>query len=103
MEPAEHLSPASRYGTTPAEVREGEPIARRLAEEQPDDEPGPAPERPVAATPATDLDESIDAAPADVEPVAPPEDVSGRRRANQDPREQADEAGGSVADALRAE
>ncbi|WP_329060685.1 hypothetical protein [Amycolatopsis sp. NBC_01480] len=60
VEPAEQLSPASRYGTTPAELREGEPV----------------------------------------EPVAPPESVPDRR-ANPDPGEQADEAGGSVADALR--
>ena len=102
VEPTEGWSPAVRHGTTPSEVREGEPHGQRLAQEQPDEAPEPFPERPAAVTPAADLDETVDTAPADVEPIAPPEDVP-RRRADPDPAEQADEAGGSVADALRGE
>ena len=41
VEPPEHWSAANRYGTTPSEIREGEPIRQRLAEEEPDTEPEP--------------------------------------------------------------
>ncbi|WP_020659560.1 hypothetical protein [Amycolatopsis benzoatilytica] len=102
IEPAERWSPAVRHGTTPAEAREGEPHGQRLAQEQPDDQPDPVPERPTAVTPAADLDESVDALAADVEPVVPADSIP-RRRADPDPDEHADEAGGSVADALRTE
>jgi hypothetical protein len=36
VEPPEHWSGADRFGTTPAEIREGESHAMRLAEEEPD-------------------------------------------------------------------
>ncbi|MCR6484748.1 hypothetical protein M8542_18125 [Amycolatopsis sp. OK19-0408] len=100
VEPPEHWSAASRYGTTPREVREGEPMAQRLAEEVPDTEPEPVPERPLAATPAAELDETVEDAPPDVEEVAPADEIP-RRHADPEPREQADFAGGSVADAIR--
>lgn len=100
IEPPEHWSAADRFGTTPREVREGEPIARRLAEEVPDAEPEPVPERPLAATPADQLDETVEDAPADVEQVTPADEVP-RRHAEPEPREHADYAGGSVADAIR--
>ncbi|MFJ7218214.1 hypothetical protein [Amycolatopsis sp. NPDC098790] len=100
IEPPEHWSAADRFGTTPREVREGEPMDQRLAEEVPDTEPEPVPERPLAVTPADELDESVEDAPADFEPVTPEDEVP-RRHADSDPREQADYAGGSVADAIR--
>ncbi|MBB4684022.1 hypothetical protein [Amycolatopsis jiangsuensis] len=101
VEPPEHWSPAARSGTTPAEVREGEPLGRRLAEEEPDVQPGAVPERPIAATPAAELDDSVDAAPADGGELVP-DDVPAHH-SDPDPVEQADEAGGSVADSLRTE
>ncbi|WP_370971744.1 hypothetical protein [Amycolatopsis sp. cg9] len=100
VEPPEHWSAANRHGTTPSEIREGEPIEQRLAEEEPDTEPEPVPERPLAATPAAELDETIEDAPPDFEPVSPEDEVP-RRHADPDPGERADYAGGSVADAIR--
>jgi hypothetical protein len=100
VEPPEHWSAADRYGTTPREIREGEPIEQRLAEEEPDAEPEPVPDRPLAVTPATDLDETVEDAPPDFEQVTPDVDVP-HRQADADPRDRADYAGGSVADAIR--
>ncbi|GAA3584068.1 hypothetical protein GCM10022222_80970 [Amycolatopsis ultiminotia] len=100
VEPPEHWSAAERVGTTPAEVREGESHAERLAEEQPDVQPEPVPDRPLAATPAEDLDESVETAPVDVEDVTPG-DGPARRPVDSDPGERADEPDGTVADAIR--
>ncbi|WP_329050537.1 hypothetical protein OG738_01435 [Amycolatopsis sp. NBC_01488] len=100
VEPPERWSAADRFGTTPREAREGEPMAQRLAEEVPDSEPEPVPERPLAVTPADQLDETVEDAPADFEPVTPDDEIP-RRHADPDPREHADYAGGSVADAIR--
>jgi len=100
IDPPERWSAVDRHGTTAGEVRDGEPLARRLAEEEPDLAPEPGPDRPLAVTPADELDESVEDAPADVEPVAP-EDVARPRTADSDPGERADYAGGSVADAIR--
>ncbi|QWF78258.1 hypothetical protein [Amycolatopsis sp. CA-230715] len=85
---------------TPREQREGEPIEDRLAEERADVEPDEVPARPIAATPADRLDQSIEDAPADDEPVAPGERPA-RRTAEADHGENADVAGGSVADSIR--
>ena len=100
VEPPEHWSAANRHGTTPGEIREGEPMKQRLAEEEPDTEPEQVPERPLAATPAAELDETIEDAPPDFEPVSPEDEVP-HRHADPDPGERADYAGGSVADAIR--
>ncbi|NBH07073.1 hypothetical protein [Amycolatopsis sp. SID8362] len=100
VEPPEHWSAANRHGTTPGEIREGEPMKQRLAEEEPDTEPEQVPERPLAATPAAELDETIEDAPPDFEPVSPGDEVP-HRHADPDPGERADYAGGSVADAIR--
>jgi hypothetical protein len=51
-------------------------------------------------TPADQLDETVEDAPADFEQVTPDDEVP-HRHADPDPREQADYAGGSVADAIR--
>jgi hypothetical protein len=101
IEPPEHWSAANRYGTTPREIREGEPMDQRLAEEVPDAEPEPVPERPLAATPAAELDETIEDAPPDFEPVAPAETVP-RRHSSPGVTAGPDYAGESVADAIRA-
>ncbi|MFF5991583.1 hypothetical protein [Prauserella flavalba] len=103
VEPPERWSEANRSGTTPFEQQQGESLDERLSEERPDvgeNEP-PVPERPVAATPATELDDSIDHVAEDVEPVAPA-DESGEPSTPAIRRGQnADQAGGSVADAIR--
>ncbi|WP_037357678.1 hypothetical protein [Amycolatopsis orientalis] len=91
VEPAERWSPATRQATTPAEAREGEPLGRRLAEERPDVQPVPNPPD----------DETLARAEA-ARAAAPDEDLP-QRRADPDPGEQADEAGGSVAKSLREE
>jgi hypothetical protein len=100
VEPPEHWSAVDRHGTTPEEVREGEPIEQRLAEEEPDAEPEPVPDRPLAATPAAELDESVEDAPPDYEQVSPDDELP-HRHADPDQGERADYAGGSVADAIR--
>ncbi|GAA1018986.1 MULTISPECIES: hypothetical protein [Amycolatopsis] len=91
VEPAERWSPATRQATTPAEAREGAPLGRRLAEERPDVQPEQNPPD----------DETLARAEA-ARAVAPDEDLP-QRRADPDPGEQADEAGGSVAKSLREE
>jgi hypothetical protein len=99
VEPPEHWSAADRFGTTPAEQREGEDLDQRLNEERPDVAPPEAPERPIAVTPADELDESIEDAPPDYEPVGP--DEGPRETSSSDAGEHADAAGGSVADTIR--
>lgn len=101
MEPPEQWTAADKFGNTPAEQREGESLDDRLREEQPDvDEPEP-PNRPISATPAVELDETIDDVEADVDPVAPREPLGGPHSAAAERGQSADEAGGSVADAIR--
>ncbi|MCP2254148.1 hypothetical protein LY13_002913 [Prauserella aidingensis] len=73
VDPPEQWSGVDRWGTTPAEEREGEPLEERLAEEQPDTPVPPSPER---------------------EPDLP-------RGLDDERSEEADKAGGSVADAIR--
>ena len=71
VEPPEHWSGVDQHGTTPNEQREGETLDERLAEERPDVEPDQVPERPRAATPDSELDETIDdEPPVDEEPAA---------------------------------
>ncbi|UJW35806.1 hypothetical protein L3Q67_19620 [Saccharothrix sp. AJ9571] len=101
IEPPERWSEANRFGMTPAEQREGEPMEARLREEQPDISVDDVPERPVAATPADELDESIDDLPADIEEVAPEEAGGGRHTVSDNLPQNADQAGGSVADTIR--
>ncbi|HVV12872.1 hypothetical protein [Amycolatopsis sp.] len=94
VEPPEHYAYSDGFGTTPREEREGEPLDARLDQERPDVQPDEVPDRPIAVTPADELDESIEDAPADVEPVVP-QDTAGEPRPS--PEEQyADEAGGPV-------
>ncbi|MFC4001381.1 hypothetical protein ACFS2C_06480 [Prauserella oleivorans] len=101
MDPPEHWSEADRYGMTPAEQRQGETHEQRLAEERPDVGPADVPERPVAATPATELDESVDHVTEDVEPVVPEDDAAEPSTPAIRRGQNADQAGGSVADGIR--
>lgn len=101
MDPPERWAAADKYGTTPFEEHQGESLEQRVRQEQPDVMPETVPERPVAATPATDLDASIDELPADTEPVVPPESVEDPHSAAERRGQNADETGGSVAEALR--
>ena len=88
MDPPERWAQADKFGNT---EREGEDLNHRLAQEQPDLSPEP-PQRPLGATPEAELDESIDDETDDVDPIAP-----------DDPhRPEPDQAGDSVAEALRA-
>lgn len=60
MDPAEDWAGADQYGTTATEQASGEPLDERLSQERPDVTGTEVPERPVAATPLDELDESID-------------------------------------------
>ncbi|MBK1786486.1 hypothetical protein [Prauserella cavernicola] len=101
VEPPEHWSAADRFGTTPFEQRQGESLDQRLSEERPDVGERDVPERPVAATPATELDDSIDHVTEDAEPVAPEDSPREPRGPAIRRGQNADQAGGSVADAIR--
>ncbi|WP_086822867.1 hypothetical protein [Allokutzneria sp. NRRL B-24872] len=68
-------SGVDQHGTTPNEQREGEPLDERLAEENPDVEPEAVPERPRAATPDSELDETIDDDPPAEEMPEPQEET----------------------------
>lgn len=101
IEPPERYAYSDRFGTTPREEAEGESLEDRLRQEQADVQPDEVPELPVAATPAEDLDETIEDIPADVEPVAPDELDNLLRPPTTETDQNADNAGGSVAEAIR--
>lgn len=88
IEPPEHRSGTDKRGTTPFEQRHGQNLDHRLAEEEPD-----SPLRSVDDEPAADVRRS--GLPADEE--EPADDTPAARRG-----QEADTAGGSVADAIRA-
>lgn len=69
MDPAEGWSAADRYGTTAREQATDRPLAERLREESPDVTGEPVPQRPVAATPIEELDDSIDDVLVPAEPL----------------------------------
>ncbi|RLK54286.1 hypothetical protein [Actinokineospora cianjurensis] len=95
IEPPEHWAEADKFGMTTAEQRAGETLDERLAEEEPDvtaqDDP-PGPDTPLAR-----VDDRIDEQSA-VDDAAPahPRHTEAELRG-----QAADEAGGSVAEALR--
>ncbi|WP_246257749.1 hypothetical protein [Amycolatopsis anabasis] len=101
VEPPEHWTAADRFGTTANEQRAGESLEQKLHEEEADVQPEDVPDRPIAATPADELDGTIDDAPPDVEPVAPDERLDGPHSSAVERGQNADEAGGSVAEAIR--
>lgn len=99
MDPPEHWRQADRFGTTAREQAEGQDLAGRLREEQPDRQPVD-PETPMAYRTDDELDDSVDEYTDDVDQVVPAEpsdtipDAVRRGRS-------AEEAGGSVADEIR--
>ncbi|EHR60429.1 hypothetical protein [Saccharomonospora cyanea] len=99
MDPPEHWSEADRYGMTPFEQRQGEPLEERVRQERPDVQAADVPERPVAATPAGELDETVDDVTEDVEPVPPDEDLVHPDAKGVGPAQNANQADGPVADA----
>jgi hypothetical protein len=108
VDPPERWSAADRFGTTRAELREGESLDQKLTEEQPDIEPDEVPDRPLAVTPADELDGSIDDIGGEfsVDPAYLDADIldePAHWHRDMDPDEQADEAGGSVAEAIRSD
>lgn len=102
VDPPERWSEAGHFGTTASERHEGESIDERIAEERPDvDAAEPDPRRPtVAATPATELDETVDALGNEAERTEA-DSVPAERDTVTTQRQNADEAGGSVADTIR--
>lgn len=54
IEPPEQWSGVDRWGTTPFEQREGEPLDERLAEERPDTPAAPPPEQETDVPPELD-------------------------------------------------
>lgn len=101
VEPPEQWSEADHFGTTGFEQQEGASLEERLSEEQADVQEADPAQRPVSATPADQLDESIDHVNEDVELVAPEENVQPRHSAAFDRDVHADEAGGSIAHTVR--
>ncbi|MQA09798.1 MAG: hypothetical protein GEU98_14850 [Pseudonocardiaceae bacterium] len=101
VEPPERWSAADREEMTPFEEGRGQDIEHRLAEERPDVREATIPQRPVGATPATDLDETIDYVTEDPEPVAPDEPARETSSAATRRGQAADEAGGSMAETIR--
>ncbi|WP_424187406.1 hypothetical protein ACOBQX_06245 [Actinokineospora sp. G85] len=97
IEPPERWAEADRFGTTPREQREGEDHEHRLAEEEPD---VPLATRPGAETPLSRLDDRIDEPSYDLDEVIPGERVDPGLSSN---GRTVDEAGQSVAEALREE
>lgn len=103
IEPPERWGEADAYGTVPAEQQEGESIQQRVAEERADFTTGSPPTGSYAAAedpPLDSLDDAVDntrnqseSLIAEQPPDPPsPDDLE---------RQNADRAGGSVADELR--
>jgi hypothetical protein len=69
MDPAEDWVASNRYGTTATEQATDRPLTERLEEERPDVRTESVPDRPVAATPLEELDESVDDEVTPREPV----------------------------------
>jgi hypothetical protein len=95
MDPPEHWAQADKFGNTEREMREGEDLDHRLAEEEPDIQPDDTERGPQV------LDESVDEENYDVETVAPEEPRHRRLTEAERDGTSADEAGGSIAEELR--
>ena len=98
MDPPEHWAQADKFGNTEREVREGQDLDHRLAEEQPDLSPD-APDNPDR--PLDELDSSVDEETYDLDQIAPDEPHHPMRSEAQRTGTSADEAGGSIAEELR--
>jgi hypothetical protein len=101
MDPPEHWSQADRFGNTEREMREGQDLDHRLAEEQPDITEDPPRDRPLGATPDTELDEHIDDETGDEEPFVPEEPHPDHPNSAARNGTSANEAGGSMAEQIR--
>ncbi|EIE98338.1 hypothetical protein [Saccharomonospora glauca] len=104
MDPPEHWSEADRYGMTPFEQQQGESLDERVRQERPDVRETDLPERPVAATPDDELDETVDDLAADdvavdAEPVPPDEDFGRFEGRGVGTERNADQADGPVVNA----
>ena len=75
MDPSEDWSASNRYGTTATEQATDRPLTERLEEECPDISTESVPDRPVAATPLEELDESVDDEVMSNEPVGEEDQV----------------------------
>lgn len=95
MDPPERWAQADKFGNTEREVREGQDLDHRLAEEEPDTQPDDADRRPGR------LDESLDEENYDVDEIAPEEPHHHRPTEAERDGTSADQAGGSVAEQLR--
>lgn len=103
MDPPEHWAGADAYGTAPTEQAAGESLGQRVAEERADyatDDAAVRPQPLAAGTPLDELDEKADNAPIQSESLVgeqPPDNPSPDATEWQN----ADQAGGSVADEIR--
>lgn len=101
VEPPERWSAADRAEMSPYEEGQDPDIEQRLSEERADVPAPEPPERAIGETPEGELDASIDDVTGDVEPIVADEPVPEAPSASTRRGQAADEAGGSVADALR--
>jgi hypothetical protein len=93
VEPPERYAFSDRYGTTPNEVRDGEPLEDRLRQERADVQPED-PDRPLAA------DGIADEGRGQAEAVVVDDTIAeGESSVEED--QNADKPGGSVAETLR--
>jgi hypothetical protein len=100
MDPPEHWAQADKFGNTEREMREGEDLAHRLAEEQPDIAADDG-DLPLDDTPDGELDSSVDDESYDQDAIAPDEPHHPALSDAQRTGTSADEAGGSIAEELR--
>jgi hypothetical protein len=102
MDPPEHWAQADKFGNTEREMREGQDLNHRLAEEQPDDgDLGDAPDGGDPDGDDLDLDSSVDEESYDLDNIAPDEPRHPALTEAERDGTSADEAGGSVAEELR--
>lgn len=104
IEPPEHWSEATRYGTTPFEQQQGESVEQRIREEEPEVSEPESPDGPdlsVAADPPADVLEGVDRIFGDGESRSPEDELVEPDTPAIGRGQNADEAGGSVADAIR--
>ena len=113
MDPPEHWAQADKFGNTEREMREGQDLDHRLAEEQPDIAPDdgdlPLGDTPDGSDPGSgdlgngdlDLDSSVDDESYDRDDIAPDEPRHPALTEAERDGTSADEAGGSVAEELR--
>ncbi|HVW44053.1 MAG TPA: hypothetical protein VHC18_22150 [Amycolatopsis sp.] len=95
VEPPEQYMHSDRFGTTPNEEYEGESLDDRLREERPDVQPEDADQRPPADD---EFDEAIDDFEGRPETLVPEGPVGG---SPVEEDQNADKAGGSVAETIR--